>query len=130
MTQHHFQSKVILTKSENLSCIVPLHGTMILYQTDIQISLIVSFKHKGLKRLFEDDDRSKVQQEHVAKLVRMLAALDTAARVEELDAPGWAMHKLKGNLKDFYALKVSGNWRLIFRFDDGDFYDIDYLDYH
>ncbi len=47
-----------------------------------------------------------------------------------MDAPGWGFHKLRGDLKDFYAVKVSGNWRVIFRFEDGDAYDVDYLDYH
>lgn len=104
-----------------------------LYRNKVQrvpIHLIVSFKHKGLKRLFENDDRSKVHQEHLGKLIRMLAALDAASQLEEIDAPGWGIHKLRGTYRQYYALKVTGNWRLIFRFEDGDVYDIDYLDYH
>lgn len=92
--------------------------------------MILSFKHKGLKRLFEEDDTRKVKQDHVKRLARILAALDAADSPEQLDAPGWGLHKLKGELKDFYAVKVSGNWRVIFRFEDGDVLDVDYLDYH
>ena len=92
--------------------------------------MILSFKHKGLKRLFEEDDTRKVKQDHVKRLARILAALDAADSPEQLDAPGWGLLKLKGNLKDFYAVKVSGNWRVIFRFEDGDVLDVDYLDYH
>ena len=92
--------------------------------------MILSFKHKGLKRLFEEDDTRKVKQDHVKRLTRILAALDAADSPEQLDAPRWGLHKLKGELKDFYAVKVSGNWRVIFRFEDGDALDVDYLDYH
>lgn len=60
----------------------------------------------------------------------MLAALESAKQLEELDAPGWGLHKLRGDLKNYYALKVSGNWRVIFRYEDDDVYDVDYLDYH
>ena len=94
------------------------------------LPVILSFKHKGLKRLFEEDDTRKVNQDHVKRLARILAALDVADGPEQLDAPGWGLHKLKGELRDFYAVKVSGNWRVIFRFEDGDVLDVDYLDYH
>ena len=92
--------------------------------------MILSFKHKGLKRFYEEDDTRRVNQEHVKRLSRILAALDAADRPEQLDAPGWGLHKLKGELKEFYAVKVSGNWRVIFRIEDGDVFDVDYLDYH
>ena len=64
------------------------------------------------------------------KLIRILAALEAAKSLDELDAPGWGLHKLKGILKNYYALKVSGNWRLTFRFEEGDVYEVDYMDYH
>ena len=64
------------------------------------------------------------------RLSRILAALEAADSPEQLDAPGWGLHKLKGDLKDFHVVKVSGNWRVIFRFEDGDVLDVDYLDYH
>ena len=92
--------------------------------------MIQSFKHRGLKRFFENNDGRRVNPDHIPRLKRILATLDAASRPEEMDAPGWGLHKLRGDLKEFYAVKVSGNWRLIFRFDDGDAYDVDYLDYH
>lgn len=92
--------------------------------------MIQNLKHKGLKRLFEHDDARQINPHHVRRLKRILATLDAASRPEEMDAPGWGFHKLRGDLKDFYAVKVSGNWRVIFRFEDGDAYDVDYLDYH
>jgi proteic killer suppression protein len=72
----------------------------------------------------------RVKQDHVKRLARILAALDAANRPEQLDAPGWGLHKLKGELNGFYAVKVSGNWRVIFRFEESDVLDVDYLDYH
>lgn len=92
--------------------------------------MILSFKHKGLKRLFEEGDTSRVKQDHVKRLARILAALDAADRPEQLDAPGWGLHMLKGELNGFYAVKVSGNWRVIFRFEESDALEVDYLDYH
>ncbi len=92
--------------------------------------MIQSFKHRGLKRFFENNDGRRVNPDHIPRLKRILATLDAASRPEEMDAPGWGLHKLRGDLKEFYAVKVSGNWRVIFRFEDGDAYDVDYLDYH
>ena len=92
--------------------------------------MIQSFKHRGLKRFFENNNARRVNPDHIRRLKRILATLDAASRPEEMDAPGWGLHKLRGDLKEFYAVKVSGNWRVIFRFDDGDAYDVDYLDYH
>ncbi len=92
--------------------------------------MIQSFKHRGLKRFFENNDGRRVNPDHIPRLKRILATLDAASRPEEMDAPGWRFHKLRGDLKEFYAVKVSGNWRVIFRLEDGDAYDVDYLDYH
>jgi len=92
--------------------------------------VIQSFKHRGLKRFFENNDGRRVNPDHIPRLKRILATLDAASRPEDMDAPGWSLHKLRGDLKEFYAVKVSGNWRVIFRLEDGDAYDVDYLDYH
>ncbi len=91
--------------------------------------MIQSFKHRGLKRFFENNDGRRVNPDHIPRLKRILATLDAASRPKEMDAPGWGFHKLHGDLKEFYAVKVSGNWRVIFRLEDGDAYDVDYLDY-
>ena len=91
--------------------------------------MIRSFRHKGLKRLFEDDDPSGLNPEHVAKLKNILATLHAAPTVHHLDLPGFRLHPLKGDLKGFWAVTVRSNWRVIFRFGQ-DAEDVDYVDYH
>lgn len=92
--------------------------------------MIVSFRHKGLRRFFEDDDRSKLPPELVERIRSILAFLDAAGRIEDLDQPTLRLHALKGDLKDFWAVTVRANWRIVFRFDDGDASDVDFVDYH
>lgn len=92
--------------------------------------MIQSFRHRGLRRLYEDDDRSRVYQDHVPKLRRILTQLKYATRIEDMGLPGFGLHPLRGDLRGFWAVKVSGNWRVIFRFEEGDAYDVDYVDYH
>jgi proteic killer suppression protein len=92
---------------------------------------IESFRHKGLKRLFEDGAARGVPAQFVERLGDMLAALDAAQSLSDVSLyPGWRLHALKGNLAEFSSLTVSGNWRLIFRFKDGDVFDVDLVDYH
>ena len=91
--------------------------------------MITTIRHKGLKRLFENDDASGVNAEHVDKLRNILATLHAAPTVEHMDMPGFRLHRLKGELKGFWAVTVRANWRVIFRFD-GDAKDVDYVDYH
>ena len=92
--------------------------------------MIKSFRHKGLKRLFEQDDPKGVNAEHVAKLKNILATLHAASTVQHMDLPGFRLHPLKGDLKGFWGVTVRANWRVIFRFFDGDAGDVDYVDYH
>ena len=92
--------------------------------------MIRSIRHKGLKRLFEDDDPRGVNQDHVGKLRNILARLAAARTVEDVDLPGFRLHPLRGELTGFYAVTVRANWRLIFRFYDGYAEDVDYVDYH
>jgi toxin HigB-1 len=92
--------------------------------------LIHSIRHKGLKRLFEDDDMRGVFAEHAEKLRDILARLDAARAVADMDLPGFRLHALKGDLKGFWAVAVRANWRVIFRFANGDALDVDYIDYH
>jgi toxin HigB-1 len=92
--------------------------------------MIGSFRHKGLKKLFEDDDRSRLPAELVERIRDILATLDAATRIEGLDRPSLRLHPLKGRLRGFWAVTVRANWRIIFRFDDGKAYDVDFLDYH
>ena len=88
------------------------------------------FRHRGLKRLFEDDDRSRVPPEHAARLRVILAALDAAEEVVDMDIHTFRLHALKGDLKAFWAVTVRANWRVIFRFEAGEATDVDLVDYH
>ena len=92
--------------------------------------MIRSFKHRGLKRLYERGDRSQVQNDQLERIEDILARLDIAAVPSDLDLPGYGLHSLKGKLKGFWAVKVSANWRIVFRFQDGDALDVDLIDYH
>ncbi|MGO9263251.1 MAG: type II toxin-antitoxin system RelE/ParE family toxin [Bryobacteraceae bacterium] len=92
--------------------------------------MIRSIRHKGLKRLFEQDDPRGVNPEHVEKLRDILATLHAAPSVAHMDLPGFKLHPLKGALKGFWSVTVRANWRVIFRFDDGGADDVDYVDYH
>jgi proteic killer suppression protein len=92
--------------------------------------MIRSFRHKSLQRLFEDDDRRGLPPDMVDRIRRLLAAIDGARRIDELGLQTYRLHALKGDLKGFWAVTVRGNWRIIFRFEDGAAYDLDLLDYH
>jgi len=92
--------------------------------------MILSIRHKGLRRLYEDDAPRGVLAEHTEKLRDILARLDAAATVEDMDLPGFRLHPLKGELKGFWAVTVRANWRVIFRFVARNATDVDYVDYH
>jgi len=92
--------------------------------------MIRSLRHKGLKRLHEDDDVRGVNGQQVVKLRDILARLDAATEIADLDLPGFRLHPLKGGLTGFWAVTVRANWRVIFRFEDGECWDVDYIDYH
>jgi proteic killer suppression protein len=92
--------------------------------------VIRSIRHKGLRRLYEGDDPRGVNSEHVEKLRDLLARLDAARDVSDLNLPGFRLHPLKGAFEGFWAVTVRANWRVIFRFADGEALDVDYVDYH
>ena len=92
--------------------------------------MIASFKHRGLRRLYEGDDHQSVSAAHVDKIKRILARLDEAADVRNMALPGFGLHPLKGKLKGLWAVSVSGNWRIVFGFEKGNAYDVDLIDYH
>ena len=92
--------------------------------------MIRTFKHRGLKRLYERGDQSQVSAEHLNRIEDIIARLDIAIALSDLDLPGYGLHPLKGKLKGFWAVKVSGNWRIIFQFKDGDAFDVNLIDYH
>ena len=92
--------------------------------------MIKTFKHRGLQRFFETGSKAGIQAARAARLRLQLAALDQAVRPEDLSAPSWELHPLKGKLKGHWALTVNGNWRLIFALDGRDAILVDYLDYY
>jgi toxin HigB-1 len=92
--------------------------------------MIRSFRHKGLKRLFEADDRSKLTAQDVDKIARILARLACSRAPDDMAAPGFRLHPLKGDLKGFWAVTVRANWRIVFRFEGQDAVDVDLIDYH
>ena len=92
--------------------------------------MITSFRHKGLETFYRTGSTRGVQPGHAAKLARVLAALDAAVTSADLSHPGYRLHPLKGALKGYWSIWVSGNWRVTFRFAGGDVELVDYVDYH
>ena len=92
--------------------------------------MIKSFRHKGLKRLFETGERRGVAPELADRLRRQLDVLNRARSTRDLNLPGYRLHQLKGNRAGTWSVTVSGNWRVTFRFEGEDVTDVDYEDYH
>jgi proteic killer suppression protein len=92
--------------------------------------MIKKFKHKGLRKLFESGVPSGIQPQHATRLRQILALLETADSIADMDLPGLNLHQLKGQRKGTYAVNVSGNWRVTFKVVDGDTLDVNYEDYH
>lgn len=92
--------------------------------------MIESIRHKGLAALYYEDQTRGVKQSHVKRLRQILALLATAFTSEDMNVPGLKFHQLRGDKAGFYAVSVSGNWRVIFRFVDGNAIDVDLIDYH
>lgn len=92
--------------------------------------MIRSFRHKGLRRLFESGNASGVKVAHVRKLQLILARLNVALNPQDMALPGLRLHPLKGKLAGYWSVSVSGNWRVTFAFRGLDVVDLDYLDYH
>ena len=92
--------------------------------------MIKSFRHKGLQRLFEKGSKSGIQAQHERRLRLMLSRLDDTAKAMDMDAPGWKLRALKGELKGHWAVWVDGNWLLTFAFEGNDAILVNYQDYH
>ena len=93
--------------------------------------MIESFRHKGLRRLYEDDYRKALPPELVQRIIReILTALEAAETLEGLNRPTFRLHALRGERKGFWAVTVRANWRIVFRFAEGRASEIDFLDYH
>ena len=92
--------------------------------------MIKSFRHKGLESFFYTGSKKGIIPQHSKKLLKILDRLNAAVELRDLRWPGSKLHQLTGDYKGMYAITVSGNWRLIFKFENGQIYDLDYLDYH
>lgn len=92
--------------------------------------MIRSFRHKGLRKFYETGSVAGIQPSHAKRLRMLLAALDTAVNIQDMDVPGFRLHRLKGQFSERWSVRVSGNWRLTFEFLDGQAHVIDYEDYH
>jgi toxin HigB-1 len=96
----------------------------------LHLLMIKSWRHKGLKLFYTTGSKAKIQPNHASKLHDILQALDFATAPEQMNFPGLGFHKLKGAFEGFYAVKVNGNWRVIFGFDGKDVILVDYIDHH
>lgn len=94
------------------------------------IVVIKSFRHRGIERFFRTGSKAGIQAKHAEKLRRQLFALDNAKNPVDMNAPGWRLHELKGQLAGHWSIDVSGNWRLTFAFEGEDAVLVDYQDYH
>jgi toxin HigB-1 len=92
--------------------------------------MIRSFKHRGLKRLYERGDRSGIRPDPLDIVQDILARLDEAYTPKAMNVPGYRLHPLKGDLKGFWSVTVRANWRIIFRFEDTDALEVELIDYH
>ncbi len=92
--------------------------------------MIEHFRHKGLKRLFQQGEAKGISPDLLEKLENILFVLSRARRPKDMNLPGFRLHRLKGDLKGFWSVIVRANWRVIFRFEEGDAYDVDLIDYH
>ncbi|MBI2339495.1 MAG: type II toxin-antitoxin system RelE/ParE family toxin [Deltaproteobacteria bacterium] len=92
--------------------------------------MIKSFRHKGLENFFYDGSKKGIQPKHARKLADILDRLHAAKAVEDMNFPGSGLHPLKGDRKGWWAVEVSGNWRVTFSFQEGNAEAVDYVDYH
>jgi len=92
--------------------------------------MIKSFKHKGIENFYLTGSKKGIQASHSNRLRMQLAALDTAQSLEDMDIPGYRLHQLTGNRKGIWSITVNGNWRITFKFTDGNVYIVNYEDYH
>ncbi len=92
--------------------------------------MIGNFRHKGLKRLYEKGDKSRLRPDIADKAELYLSILDSAENLKELDITGFGFHPLTGNRRGFYSVHVSRNHRIVFRFEEGTAFDVDLVDYH
>lgn len=94
------------------------------------LQVIISFKHAGLEKFFKTGSKAGIQPPHAKKLQVQLTTLNAASVPEDMNVPGWRLHKLSGYLKDHWSVTVNGNWRMTFKFEGENVILVDYQDYH
>lgn len=92
--------------------------------------MIKLFKHKGLQKFYASGSTAGIQNAHEKKLRMILAALDSSQGIDDMDIPGYRLHPLKGKMKGIWSVTVNGNWRVTFKFENGNAYIVNYEDYH
>lgn len=92
--------------------------------------MIVNFRHKGLQQYYEEGNGSKLPAAYLRKINRIIDQLEAVTSINDIQQMGSGIHKLTGDMAEFWSIKVSPNYRIVFRFDNGDIHDIDYTDYH
>ncbi|MBC7571527.1 MAG: type II toxin-antitoxin system RelE/ParE family toxin [Spirosoma sp.] len=92
--------------------------------------MIVNFRHKGLQQYYEEGNGSKLPAPYLRKINRIIDQLEAITSISDIQQMGSGIHKLTGDMAEFWSIKVSPNYRIVFRFDNGDIHDIDYTDYH
>jgi toxin HigB-1 len=92
--------------------------------------VIRGFRHRGLRRLFEQGESKGIRPDHREKVENILAVLNRAKKPEDMNLPGFRLHRLTGDLRGFWSVTVRANWRVIFRFQQGDAFEVDLVDYH
>lgn len=92
--------------------------------------MIKTFKHKGLKGLYENNTVKGINPQQKKRITRILSYLDSATSINDLNLPGFKLHQLKGDLNNYWSITVTGNYRIIFTFNNSEISDIDYIDYH
>lgn len=94
------------------------------------LNVILGIRHRGLSALYERGDGSRLPPEHLNRIERILARLDVATQPSDMDLPGYRLHRLRGDLRGLWSVRVSANWRIVYRFDGSNVRDVDYIDYH
>lgn len=92
--------------------------------------MILNFRHRGLALLYERGDRRRIPPEFADKVERILARLDVATQPSDMDLPGYRLHPLRGEMDGLWSVRVSANWRVVFRFEGPNVRDVDFVDYH
>ena len=101
-----------------------------MHHATIVVVAIKGFKHDGLKRFFDGNDGRRLPQDRLNRINDILDGLHQAAVAADMNQPGYRLHPLKGDRKGYWSVRVSANWRIVFRFEGGNVHDVDLIDYH